>query len=264
MSSDLFRLDGAVAVVSGATGWLGPPMVEALASAGARVVAVGRRQPALDELADTQDRAGSPVTTRSCDVTSAEWPELLTRIGVEHGRIDVLVNNAHVGRGGSLGTATDALFDEGYELAVKAAWRAIQAARPAMHAAYRAGGAPSVVNVASMYGIVAPDLSLYDSEAGRTPPFYGAAKAALLQLTRYAAAELGPEGVRVNAITPGPFPAEAARANAQFIERLGSRTMLGRVGERDEVRTALLFLASRHSGFVTGSNVVVDGGWTAR
>ncbi|KGN36914.1 SDR family NAD(P)-dependent oxidoreductase [Knoellia subterranea] len=264
MTSDLFRLDDAVAVVSGATGWLGPPMVEALAAAGAHVVAVGRRQSVLDELAAAQAEAGHPISVQSCDVTAPEWPELISRIAEEHGRLDVLVNNAHVGRGGSMATATDELFDEGYEIAVKAAWRAIQAARPGLAAARALGGSPSIINISSMYGLVGPDLSLYDTEAGRTPPFYGTAKAALLQLTRYAAAELGDSGIRVNAITPGPFPAEAARENAEFIDRLSSRTMLGRIGERDEIRTALLFLASRHSGFVTGSNVVVDGGWTAR
>jgi len=264
MRSDLFALDETVAVVSGATGWLGPPMVEALAAAGAHVVAVGRRQSALDELAATQEAAGFPITVSACDVTTQEWPDLLARIGAERGRIDILVNNAHVGRGGSMATATDDLFDEGYDVAVKAAWRATQAVRPAMLAAREQGGAPSIINIASMYGLVAPDLSLYDTEAGRTPPFYGAAKAALLQLTRYAAAELGPLGIRVNAISPGPLPATAARENDEFIGRLASRTMLARVGERDEIQTALLFLASQHSGFVTGSNVVVDGGWTAR
>ncbi|MDT0213513.1 SDR family oxidoreductase [Rothia sp. ARF10] len=264
MSTDLFRLDGAVALVSGATGWLGVPMVRALAEAGADVVAVGRRQEALDDLAAAQEADGFPVTVAACDVTSPDWPSLIESVGKDRGRVDVLVNNAHVGRGGSLGTATEENFDEGYELAVKSAWRAMRAATSSMRLAVAAGGSPSIVNIASMYGMVGPDLSLYDTEAGRTPPYYGAAKAALLQLTRYAAAELGPEGIRVNAISPGPFPAEAARANEEFLGRLASRTMLDRVGDRDELRTALLFLASPHSGFVTGSNVVVDGGWTAR
>lgn len=264
MSSDLFRLDGAVAVVTGATGWLGPPMVEALASAGAHVIAVGRRQSALDEVATAQEASGHPIAVRSCDITTPEWPALLESITAEHGRIDVLVNNAHIGHGGSMAMATDKLFDEGYDLAVKAAWRGMQAAKAGLVSARDQGGSPSVINIASMYGVVAPDLSLYDTEAGRTPPYYGAAKAALIQLTRYAAAEFGDAGIRVNSITLGPFPAEAARANGEFITRLSSRTMLGRIGERDEVRTAVLFLASQHSGFVTGTNVVVDGGWTAR
>ena len=105
---------------------------------------------------------------------------------------------------------------------------------------------------------------MYATEEGRNPPFYGAAKAALLQLSRYAAAELGAEGIRVNSLTPGPFPAEAAQRNVEFVDSLREHTMTATIGTPDDIRTALLFLASPHSRFVTGSNVIVDGGWTAR
>lgn len=253
----LFDLTDAVAVVTGASGWLGPGMVRALRAAGATVVGVARRPDALEAaLADTG------ASWEVADITSDDWPLMLTRIGEQYGRIDVLVNNAHIGRGGSMNTVDADHFDEAWRLSVVSAWQGIQACRPWMERARAAGGAPSVINVSSMYGLVGPDLSLYDAEESRTPPMYGSAKAGLLQLTRYAAAELGPEGIRVNSITPGPFPAEAARQNQEFVHRLASRTMLGRVGEPDELGTSVLFLASRHSGFVTGSNVVVDGGWT--
>ena len=140
----------------------------------------------------------------------------------------------------------------------------MEAGRDGFAASVAAGGSPSVINVASMYGLVAPDPAMYATEEGRNPPFYGAAKAALLQLSRYAAAELGPIGVRVNAITPGPFPQHPEQMDPAFLDQLASRTMLGRVGRPDDIRTAVLFLASPHSAFVTGSNIVVDGGWTAR
>ncbi len=201
---------------------------------------------------------------RVCDVATTEWPELIAAVGAEHGRIDVLVNNAHVGRGGSLRTSTDEDFTEAWDLAVRATWRAMEAARPGLAASLAAGGSPSVINVASMYGLVAPDLGMYPTEAGRNPPFYGAAKAGLLQLSRYAAAELGLVGVRVNTLTPGPFPQHPDAMDPGFVSELARRTMLGRVGTPDDIRTAVLFLASPHSAFVTGSNVVVDGGWTAR
>ena len=262
--ADLFRLDGAVAIVTGATGWLGGPMVSALASAGATVYAVSRTPSKLDALAGRLAEDGLTIRTRPVDVASDAWPAFVSEVAEAHGRLDVLVNNAHVGHGGSLATATGELFDEAYELAVKAAWRGAEAARPGFAASVAAGGSPSVINVSSMYGVVAPDLAVYATEAGRTPPYYGAVKAALLQLTRYQAAELGPQGVRANAIVPGPFPAEAAQANTSFIADLGAHTLLRRIGRLDEIRTALLFLASPHSTFVTGSTVTVDGGWTAR
>lgn len=260
---DLFDLTDRIAVVTGASGWLGREMVAALADAGATVVAVARTPERLTPLAEQVTR-GRVVPTAG-DVRDREgWPALLRAVVAEHGRIDVLVNNAHVGRGGSLRTATEELFDEAWDLAVKATWRGIEAARPGLLAARAAGGSPSIVNVGSMYGLVAPDLAMYPTEEGRNPPFYGAAKAALTQLTRYAAAELGPEGIRVNSLTPGPFPQHPEQMDPAFVAELSSRTMLGRVGAAADIRTAVLFLASPHSAFVTGSDVVVDGGWTAR
>lgn len=262
---DPFDLRGLVAVVTGASGWLGRAMVTALADAGATVVAVGRRPEALEEAAAPARAAGGTVEVAPCDILDRQaWPALVRDAAERHGRLDVLVNNAHVGRGGSLRTATEELFDEAWDLSVKAAWRGTEAARAGFAASVAAGGSPSVVNVSSMYGLVAPDFSIYPTEEGRNPPFYGAAKAAVAQLTRYAAAELGPEGVRVNTLTPGPFPQEPDGMDPAFLAELARRTVLGRVGAPEDVATALLFLASPRSGFVTGTNVVVDGGWTAR
>ena len=264
MSTDLFCLDDAFSVVTGASGWLGSVMVETLAEAGSAVLAVARRPEGLEAVAAPLRERGLEVEVLAVDVTSEEWPRALEARVADRGRLDVLVNNAHVGRGGSLRTTSPADFDEAFRLAVTAAWAGTEAGRPGLLASVAAGGSASVVNIASMYGVVAPDLAVYASEEGRNPPFYGAAKAALLQLTRYAAAELGPDGIRVNAITPGPFPGPAAKADTAFTDSLAAHTMLGRVGEPDDLRTALLFLASRHTRFVTGATIAVDGGWTAR
>lgn len=259
----LFDLDGTVAVVTGASGRLGPSIVGALAGAGATVVAVARDRARLDTaLAGVSD--GGRVLPTACDITSSAWPALLHGVVEEHGRLDVLVNNAHVARSGSLRLATDADWTEAFDLAVRATATALNAARDALVESARSGGPASVVNVASMYGVRSPDPGMYDDEEGRNPPYYGAAKAALIQLTRYAAAELGPDGVRVNALVPGPFPGEATPDTADLLDRIAARTMLGRVGSPDEIAGAVLYLASRAASFTTGSTLVVDGGWTAR
>lgn len=264
MTSDLFRLDDSFSVVTGASGWLGSVMVETLAEAGSSVLAVSRRQEGLDALAAPLRQRGLKIDALAVDVTTDEWPRALAAWVADRGRLDVLVNNAHVGRGGSLRTSSSADFDGAFRLAVTSAWAAMEAGREGLVASAAVGGSASVVNIGSMYGVVAPDLAVYDTEETRNPPFYGAAKAALLQLTRYAAAEFGGDGIRVNAINPGPFPSPAARADAPFTASLAARTMLGRVGEPGDLRTAVLFLASRYTRFVTGATIAVDGGWTAR
>lgn len=255
-----FDLSGRVAVVSGGAGWLGTQMVAALAAAGAHVTAVSRNSTKAKEALSGFE---GDISVLSADVTSDEWPDAIRSVAARSGGLDILINNAHVGRGGSLRTSTADMFREGYELAVIAAATGINAARESLTASARAGRYPSVINVASMYGSVAPDPSMYETESSRNPPYYGAAKAGLLQLTRYSAAELGHLGVRVNAIAPGPFPSVAAQANSDFTRELGTRTMLGRVGHPAEIQTATLFLASPSSSFVTGIVLPVDGGWTA-
>ncbi|MCA1984215.1 SDR family NAD(P)-dependent oxidoreductase [Nocardioides nematodiphilus] len=258
--STLFDLTGTVAIVSGASGWLGRPMTRALAEHGATVVGVARDRQRLE--AEMASMPGD-VHAEAADVMTDSWPQVIGEVSARFGRIDLLVNNANIGRGGSLRTSTTADYTEAFDLAITAAHRGIEAARDGLVAARAAGGTPSIVNISSMYGIVAPLPHLYATEEGRNPPFYGAAKAALLQLTRYAAAELGPLGIRANAIAPGPFPALLAQEDPAFIERLADRTMLRRIGSPDEIAAAVVYLASRGASYVTGSTLAVDGGWTA-
>jgi NAD(P)-dependent dehydrogenase (short-subunit alcohol dehydrogenase family) len=114
-----------------------------------------------------------------------------------------------------------------------------------------------------MYAMISPDQRIYESASGVNPPFYGAAKAALLQWTRYAACEFGAEGIRVNSISPGPFPSELVqKGSPAFIEKLANKVPMGRVGQSAEIKGPILFLASSASSFVNGANIVVDGGWT--
>ena len=125
-------------------------------------------------------------------------------------------------------------------------------------------GDASVINIASMYGLVSPDLNIYDTVQSSNPPFYGAVKAALIQWTRYAACEFGPEGIRVNSISPGAFPSELVqKENPEFIRRLEHKIPMGRIGQAGEVCGSVVFLASMASSYVNGSNLAVDGGWTS-
>lgn len=255
-----FDFTGRVAVVTGAAGHLGRAIAAGFAGAGATVWLVGRRPGPLAELAEALNRLPGRAVAHCADVTSdADMATLTDVVSARSERLDVLVNNAHVGRGGTLATSRGGDFTEAAELALAAPARAMSAFRNLL-AATVPTGSPSVINVCSMYGVVSPDPRLYDFPEQVNPPYYGAAKAGLLQLTRYAAVELAPQGIRVNAVSPGPFPASAT---PEFARRLAGRVPLGRVGRPEEIQTAVLFLASADSSFVTGTEIRVDGGWTA-
>jgi NAD(P)-dependent dehydrogenase (short-subunit alcohol dehydrogenase family) len=257
MAQDIFRLDGKTAFVSGSRGHLGSAMTRALCAAGAHVIVNGRDDAALALFeADLRQQEFS-VSRAAFDVADAAALRAFFG-GLK--RLDILVNNAVAMQVKSFAALAPEDFAATYASSVTASFEAVRAALPALKAAVAAGGEASVINIASMYAQVSPDAKLYDDRAQQSPFHYGPAKAGLLQLTRHLAAELGPEKIRVNALVPGPFP---AKAPAAFAQRLASRTMLGRLGQADEIAGPLLFLASPASSFVTGSALNVDGGWTA-
>jgi NAD(P)-dependent dehydrogenase (short-subunit alcohol dehydrogenase family) len=260
-TASLFRLDGRIAFVSGAAGHLGRVMTFALAEAGAHVIVNGRDESRLKDLEGELKSNGHSAERAAFDVTDFERVR-----GFFSARpcLDVLVNNAITMKPAAFDALTSDAFDETYRSGVTAVFEAVRAARPALRAAAAAAGEASVVNIASMYGVVAPDRRIYSAPEQASPLHYGPAKAALLQLTRHLAAELAPERIRVNAIVPGPFPSpEVAKRDPEFIARLGAKTMLGRTGTAAEIGGPLLFLASQASSFVTGASLAVDGGWTA-
>jgi NAD(P)-dependent dehydrogenase (short-subunit alcohol dehydrogenase family) len=255
---DPFRLDGRTAFVSGAAGHLGQAMTRALLQAGAHVIINGRDGERLSALrAHLADQGLSRTTLARFDVSDTAAS---TAFFSEQPTLDVLVNNAiSVSMGTIASTGADD-FAKAYDSGVRAAFEAMRAAEPVLR---RSPGA-SVVNIASMYGTVSPDPSIYADTGLNSPPAYGPAKAALIQLTRYMACHWGALGIRVNAIAPGPFPREEfQRAHPAFIERLAAKTALKRIGRAGEIGGAVTFLASDASSYITGAVLPVDGGWTA-
>ena len=253
----LFRLDGRVAFVSGSRGHLGAAMTEALCAAGAHVIVNGRDADRLAAFAEDLRARGHQVTPAAFDAHDVE--QVRAFFGALP-RLDILVNNAVAMQVRPFETLEPADFARTYASSVTAAFETVRAALPALRAGVAASGEASIVNIASMYGQVSPDARLYDDPAGQSPFHYGPAKAGLIQLGRHLAAWLGPEKIRVNTLVPGPFPASAPPA---FARRLAERTMLGRLGQAGEIAGPLLFLCSPAASFITGSSLVVDGGWTA-
>jgi NAD(P)-dependent dehydrogenase (short-subunit alcohol dehydrogenase family) len=261
MIADLFRLDGAVAFVSGAAGHLGRPMVRALGEAGAHVILNGRQMPRLEAFAAELAHDGLSAECAAFDMadTSACRAFFSSRP-----RLDVLVNNAIAMTPKPFAALEPDDFAATYMSGVAAPFEAVRAALPALRNAVAAAGEARIVNIASMYAAVSPDKRIYAKPEQSSPFHYGPAKAALLQLTRHLAAELAGEKIRVNALVPGPFPRpQVSDDDPAFAARLAGKTMLGRFGAAEEIAGPLLFLATRASSYVTGAALAVDGGWTA-
>jgi NAD(P)-dependent dehydrogenase (short-subunit alcohol dehydrogenase family) len=251
MGTAAIDLSGASAVVTGASSGLGRHFVHVLAAAGARVVAAARRSDLLVELA-----AEVPgVTPVVCDVTRGEDIAVLVAAANPGAGYTILVNNA----GGAPSTPalelSPASFADSLSLNLTATFALSTAfARPMI-----AGAGGSIVNIASMYGLVA---------AAPIPhAAYTAAKAGVVGLTRQLGCEWVRHGVRVNAIAPGWFATDlttdflASERGAEYVRR---NAPIGRPGRLDELDGLLLLLASRHSSYITGQTIAVDGGWTAR
>lgn len=259
---EIFSLRGKTALVTGATGHLGTAMARALSEAGAHVLVNSRSSERADRLTQKLVDSGGSAESAVFDVTdqSAIAQFFAPR---QHQPVHILINNAYMGGAGSIELSDAGAYADSYNIAVTAAHNLVKAALPCLRQAIQVDGDASIINLASMYAIVSPNRSTYDSSGAMNPPFYGAAKAALLQWTRYAACEFGAEGIRVNAISPGPFPSDSVQEKQpEFIRTLASKVPMARIGHAGEISGPLLFLASSASSFVNGANIVVDGGWT--
>jgi NAD(P)-dependent dehydrogenase (short-subunit alcohol dehydrogenase family) len=261
MIFDEFRLDGCTAFVSGAAGHLGRAMSLALAEAGAHLILNGRDETRLKAFETELKAKGYPCESAAFDM--ADFERVRAFFGGRE-RLDVLVNNAIAMTPKPFANLEPGDFAQTYMSSVTAAFEAARAGLPALRKAVAAAGEARIVNIASMYANVSPDKRIYAKPEQASPFHYGPAKAALLQLTRHLAAEFGPERIRVNALVPGPFPRpQVSSDDPAFAERLAGKTLLGRLGQANEIAGPLLFLASRASSYVTGACLAVDGGWTA-
>lgn len=249
------RLEGKVAIVTGASRGIGQAIAEHMAREGAKVVLASRKQDALDQVADGIRKAGGTALPLACHTGKEDQVQnLLDKTVAEYGQVDVLVNNAATNP--YFGPMLDVdwgAWDKTFEVNLKGYFAATRAV--VRHVLGR-GGAGSVVNVASVVGMMGAPFQ----------GVYAMTKASVISMTKTLAVELGGQGIRVNAIAPGLVETKFAAAlttNDEIKGHVLERCAIKRVGQPDDIAGAAVFLASDEARFITGVTLPVDAGWTA-
>ncbi len=265
-----FDLTGRSAVVTGGAGLLGKEFCRTLAQAGAQVVVADLNVAAAQAVAEDLQHEGLKASAVGLDVTAPESvDEMVQTTLAAYQHLDILVNSA----------AMDPKFDDAhqgghianFEDYPLSAWRqALDVNLTGMFLCCQAAARQmltrkqgTIINICSIYGLVGPDQRIYQSPGKPVqykPAYYSVTKAGVLGLTRYLATYFADRAIRVNALTPGGV---FNSHDEEFVRAYAAHTVLGRMAQRDEMNGALLFLASDASSYMTGANLVVDGGWTA-
>jgi len=257
---EMFNLNGKVAVVTGGYGHLGRSLSEALAEFGATVIIASRDQDKCRALAkELSEKYHNQNSAAYIDVAnSAVVDEKIREIHEKYGQIDILVNNAIYQKGREIHNIEEKDWLYTIDGTINTVYRCTKAVLPYMMS-QKYG---KIINIGSMYGIVSPDFSIYEGNDFFNPASYGAGKAAIIQFTRYICSMYGKYGITCNSISPGPFHNCEAHNDGQFIRNLSRKNPLGRIGRPDDLKGAVVLLASNAGNYICGHNLVVDGGWT--
>jgi NAD(P)-dependent dehydrogenase (short-subunit alcohol dehydrogenase family) len=265
---ELFSLKNKTAIVTGALGLIGKEHCRALSEAGANVIVADLDQAKCDSFTETLPTDSSGIAV---DITNPGSIKNLRDIVLKRfGHIDILVNNAAINdmfenpKAASEQSKFENYPLELWQKSVDVNLTGVFLCSQILGTEMAKQKSGSIINVASTYGISAPDQSLYIKEDGTQsffkPPAYSATKGAVIMFTRYLAAYWGKDSVRVNTLTPGGVE------NFQddfFVQKYSAKTILGRMAKPTDYKGALIFLAGDASSYMTGANLVVDGGWTA-
>ena len=256
---DRFSLRGKVAVVTAGAGpQFGQSISMALAEAGAKVITASRSLERNEEYAASLRERGFDAVGLACDIEDvASIDALHDEIHKRFGRCDILVNSALArnGHGGDFQSQTPETWSHTAAGDFVGLFRICQRFIESM--AQRGGG--SIINISSIYGVVSNDPTIYDGTTMKQPPSYTFVKAGMINFTRYLACYYGKQGVRANCISPGGFFNNQPQP---FLDAYSRRVPLGRMMDHEDVQGAVVFLASDAARYVTGANLMVDGGWT--
>ena len=255
---DSFTLNGRTAVVTGGAGpQFGSSISEALAEAGATVVVASRDLENNRRFVAGLNDRGFDTHPEELDITNTESVDILKqRVMDRFGRVDILVNSAVVGRGGGFDEQTPDYWAASAQGNMVGLFALCKAFVPEM----ADQGSGNIINISSIYGVVANDPGLYEETGMKQPPDYTFVKGGMINFTRYLATYFGKQGVRANCICPGGYFNEQA---SPFLRRYEHRVPLGRMLDNEDLKGSVVSLASDASRYVTGATLMVDGGWTA-
>lgn len=256
----LLSLKGKTAVVTGGAGYLGTAISETLAELGANLVIASRDkakcQKKCEDIMRLHNGSIKAVALELDLLKKGAAVEFLNQIHDNFEAIDILVNNAWSGNKNSWESISEEDWEYDINMSLNSVFRLTKAAFEDLKSTQGV-----ILNIASMYGHIGPDYRIYDGKEFANPPSYGAAKAGVLQFTRYLASFLSPHSIRVNALSPGAFPHPPTQAHKEFMQKLGSKNPMNRIGQPDELKGAVALLCSPAGSYITGQNLCVDGGW---
>jgi NAD(P)-dependent dehydrogenase (short-subunit alcohol dehydrogenase family) len=257
----LFGLEGRVAIVTGGAGRIGRALCHGLSAAGAAVCVLDCDAAAVQELVEQIGRqTGGPMLAVAADVTREESLAEAARVAAALGPPSILVNCAQFRGAGFYSSSPEDYPRESWDQVLLTNLTGVHVACQVFGRAMKEHGGGSIVNLASTYGLVSPDPRIYGSSGVNSPPAYGAAKAGVIQLTRYLAVHWRADGIRVNCLVPGGV---FDQQDPAFVAEYCQRTPLGRMASPEDYVGPVLFMASAASAYMTGAVLTVDGGWTA-
>ena len=250
--SDLFTLHNKTALVTGGSRGIGLMIARGYLDAGAKVYISSRKAEVCDEVATELSKTGECISLPADLSEPAECDRLAGEVASREDALDILVNNAGATWGAPIEEFPTAAWDKVLDLNVKAPFLLTRAVLPQLAAAATADDPARVINIGSIDGIQVPLMETYS---------YSASKAAIHQLTRHLARQLGPRHITVNAVAPGPFESKMmAETLRNFGDAIARSSPLGRIGRPDDMAGVTIFLASRAGAYVTGAVIPVDGG----
>jgi NAD(P)-dependent dehydrogenase (short-subunit alcohol dehydrogenase family) len=264
-NKNFFSLEKKTALVIGGSGYLGFEMSKSLFLMGARIIIASRNKKNFDKnikkfkfnLKEKKKIKFLKLNISNYQSINSFYKRLVT---ISNSKIDILINCAWNGKKNTLESINDKDWDHDINISLSSTFKITKKLLPLLKLSKG-----KIINIASMYGHVAPDYKIYDNKNLSNPPSYGAAKAGIIQLTKYLASYLSPYMIKVNSISPGAFPFPSTiKKFPKFINKLKKKSVLGRIGNPKDLSGIIVLLCSEAGDYINGQNICVDGGWSIR